>query len=111
MERRYEVAGQTVESQQLVEAGKMVHMPMCDKVVADAQELARRKSAMVVEIEKKRARLEHEIHVKPRISEGIVDKRRIKMSWHTSDRFKLYSGSVQFANRPPVPLGNQIRTY
>src|SRR5262249_20051240 len=82
--------------QQLVEAGEVVHMPMCNKDVTDAQELARSEAAEVTEIEKQGAPLEHEIDVKPGIVEGIVDQRRIEMSRHTSDRLKLYSSLVQF---------------
>jgi hypothetical protein len=68
--------------QQLVEAGEVVHMPMCDKDVTDAQELARSKPAEVAKIEKQRTPIEHEIHVKPGIFEGIVDQRRIKVTRH-----------------------------
>ena len=63
-------------------------MPMCNKDVADAQELARSKPAEVSEIEKKRTPLEHEIHVKPGIVEGIVDKRRIKVTRHGVETIK-----------------------
>jgi len=35
------------ESQQLVEACKVVHMPMCDKDITDTQELARSKPVKV----------------------------------------------------------------
>ena len=55
---------------------------MCDKDVADAQELARSKPAEVAEIEKQGTPLEYEIHVKPGIVEGIVDQRRIEVTWH-----------------------------
>jgi hypothetical protein len=82
------------ESQQLVEACKVVHMPMCDKDITDTQELARSKPAKVAEIEKQRAPLEHEIHVKPGIFEGIVDKRRIKVTRHGAARLNLYGSSV-----------------
>jgi hypothetical protein len=71
-------------------------MPMCDKVIADTQELARSKPAKVAEIEKQRAPLEHEIHEKPGIFEGIVDKRRIKVTRHDA-RLNLYGSSVQYA--------------
>jgi len=47
-------------------------MPMCDKDVTDAQELARSKPAEVAEIEKQRTPLEHEIHVKPGSSKGSL---------------------------------------
>jgi len=82
------------ESQQLVEACKVVHMPMCDKDITDTQELARSKPAKVAEIEKQRTPLEHEIHVKPGIFEGIVDKRRIKVTRHDAARLNLYGSSV-----------------
>jgi len=64
-------------------------MPMCDKDVADPQELARSKPAKVAEIEKQRTPLEHEIHVKPGIVEGIVDKRTIKMTRHGAETNKV----------------------
>ena len=63
------------EPQQLVEAGKVVHMPMCDKDVADAQELARSKPAEFAEIEKLGTPLEYEIHLKP----GIVERSLISV--------------------------------
>src|ERR1019366_8277875 len=71
-------------------------MPMCDKDVADAQELARSKPAEITEIEKQRTPLEYEIHVKPGIFEGIVDQRRIEVTRHSAARLKLYCRSVQF---------------
>jgi hypothetical protein len=57
--------------QQLVEAGKVVHMPMCDEDVADPQKFAWSKPAEVTEIKKQRTPLEHEIHIKPGIFQGI----------------------------------------
>ena len=57
---------------------------MCDKDVADAQELARSKPGEVAKIEKQRAPFEHEIDVKSRIVEGIVDERGVKMERHGS---------------------------
>jgi hypothetical protein len=65
-----------------VEAGKVVHMPMRDKDVAGAQELARSEPAEIAEIEKQSALLEYQIHVKPGIVEGIVDQRRIEVTRH-----------------------------
>ena len=72
------------EPQQLVEAGEVVHMPMCNKDIADAHELARGKPAEVAEIEKQRAPLKHEIHVKTRVVEWIIDKRGVKVGRHRS---------------------------
>jgi hypothetical protein len=69
---------------------------MCDKDIADAQELARRKAAKVTQIEKQRTPLEHEVHVKPGIMEGIVDQHRIEVTRHSAARLKLYGRSVQF---------------
>jgi hypothetical protein len=59
-----------------------------------AQELARSKPAEVAEIEKQRAPLEHEVHVKPGIFEGIVDKRRIKVTRHGAARISARRGDA-----------------
>jgi hypothetical protein len=47
---------------------------MCNKHIADAQDLARSEPAKVTEIEKQRTPLEYEIHVKPGIFKGFVDQ-------------------------------------
>jgi hypothetical protein len=66
----------------LVEAGKVVDMPMCDEDVADSRKFGWSKPAEVTEIKKQRTPLEHEIHIKPGIFEGIVDKCRVKVTRH-----------------------------
>ena len=55
--------------------------------VADTQELARSQSIEIANIEQQRAPLEHKVHVKARIVEGIVDERGIKMARHGSFAF------------------------
>ena len=71
-------------SQQLVETGEVVHMEMRDEDVADTQELARSQSIEIANIEQQRAPLEHKVHVKAGIVEGIVDERGIEMARHES---------------------------
>jgi len=57
--------------QQLVKAGEVVHVPVRDEHVADAQELARHEPA---KIEKQRTPLKNKIHLKPGIVEGSLTR-------------------------------------
>jgi hypothetical protein len=57
---------------------------MRDEYVADAQELARSQPIEIANIEKQRAPLEHKVHVKAGIVEGIVDERGIETARHGS---------------------------
>ena len=62
----------------MVETGEVVHMVVRDEDVADTQKLAWSQSIETAKI-KQRAPLKHEVHVKARIVEGIVDERGNKL--------------------------------
>ncbi len=47
----------------MIESGKMIHMPVRDKNIADAQKLARCERREIAKVEQKCASLEHEIDV------------------------------------------------
>ena len=86
-------------AQQLIETGEMIHVEMRDEDVADAQQLARGKAREIAEIEQQRALLEHEIDVKARIVEAIVDELGIEMARHGA------SASGRSRRREPTGAG------
>jgi hypothetical protein len=88
------------EPQQLVETGEMVHMPMRDEDVADAQKFARAKPPKIAKIEKQRAALENQIDVKAGIVEGVVDESGIEVARHNSSGLPVAAGPRV---KPPTP--------
>jgi hypothetical protein len=62
------------EAQQMIETSKVIHVPVRDKDVADAQELARWQDRDVAEVEQQRPALELEVYTDARVPERIVDE-------------------------------------
>lgn len=67
-------AGVTAKAnaQQAIKAGEVIHMRMRDEHVADAQQLARRQSGDIADVEQQGASLELEIDVDTRVTEDPI---------------------------------------
>jgi hypothetical protein len=66
----------------MVEADEVIHMPVADEYVSDAQEFPGRKHRNVAEIEQQSPALKNEIDVEAGIPEGSVDELRVEVSGH-----------------------------
>ena len=93
----------------MVEPCKMIHMPVADERVADAQELARGQRAQVAEVEEQGPTLEHEVDVDAGIAERRVDEMRIEAARHgdphvalSQSRYKLVRVRPQRVPQPDL---------
>jgi hypothetical protein len=60
----------------------MIHVPVADEDVTDAQKLARGKRSEIAKIEEKGTPLEDEIDIEPGIAKGLVHELRIEVTRH-----------------------------
>ena len=70
------------DSQQLVESGEMIHVPMADEDVADAKQLAIGQAGEIADVEQHRAASEPEVEQQAGIGERLVDEAALNQLGH-----------------------------
>ena len=78
------VASQT-DSQQVIETGEVIHVGVRDEYVADAQQLARRQSGDIANIEQDRAAFKFQVDIDARVAERTIDELCVEHGPHAAE--------------------------
>ena len=70
------------DSQEVVEADKVIHVGMGDEDVADFEDFPRGKGVKIAHVEKEGPPVKHELNINPGITEGIMDRLWMKQGFH-----------------------------